>query len=141
MAPTENLPAVLDSATNVIVVVNERRVCTYANAAVERLLGHRPATLVGEDLLGYVHSDDAPSVRATFDELVDTGRASTDEFRLGASDGSWLWFEGRFSPCGDRGGQYVVSATDISQRKALVTDRRRIERRLQQLTENTNNAL
>jgi len=141
MAPTENLPAVLDSATNVIVVVNERRVCTYANAAVERLLGHRPATLVGEDLLGYVHSDDAPSVRATFDELVDAGRASTAEFRLGASDGSWLWFEGRFSPCGDRGGQYVVSATDISQRKALVTDRRRIERRLQQLTENTNNAL
>lgn len=143
MNDPETLRALLDRTPDKIVVVDDDGVCSYANAAVERLLGYQPAELVGEDLFAYVHEDDLADVRAAFDAVVDGDRrTATVEFRFGASDGSWVWVESRVADDGNSAVDgYVISSRDISDRKRAEASRKRAENRLATLTANTQDAL
>ena len=134
--------ALLDHTTNAMLVVDERSVCSYANAAVERCLGYSPSELVGSRLLEYVHPDDG-ALAAALEALGDDGTdATTAEFRLRDRDGDWRWFESRVAIPGDAPVDgYVVSAREITERKRAIERQERIERRFEQLSENTNDVL
>lgn len=98
---------------------------SYADAAVERLLGHSPDALVGRDALECVHPSARERVRAAVEPLAgsDGGRTETLEYRYWTAAGGWVRLEGRLSPASDDGrGGYVDAARDV-------TDRNRAEER------------
>jgi PAS domain S-box-containing protein len=49
------LEAVLNNASVAIFVMNEQRLCTYMNAAAERLTGYAPAEVIGRSLHEVIH--------------------------------------------------------------------------------------
>lgn len=78
------------NASDLILVSDGRGVIRYASPSVERVLGHRPETLVGKSLLDLIHPEDEARVRATEAEIrKKSGVSQAVEFRVRHANGSW----------------------------------------------------
>lgn len=94
----ELFTTLIENAFDVIIIVDPRgRIC-YANPSVERVLGYPPADLIGEELPGRLHPDDAPIVEGYFEKVRsgahDTAKESLQvEVRVRHKDDSWRVLE------------------------------------------------
>lgn len=117
---------------------------TYANGAVERILGYEPAELVGDSAFDYVHPEDVDEVREQFSETVgsDAYTSGSLEYRFRAADDSWVWLESRMSNVTDPSlDGYVVSSRDVTDRVTAERECQAVTDRLSELSETTSDVL
>ena len=126
MSRSEPYGLLLDQAQDKVALLDESGTFTYANAAVERIVGYEPDELVGTNAFEYVHSDDRERVRRTFEGAIRTDGFTevTVEYRHRARDGSWVWLESRMSNLTDDAlDGFVISSRDVTERVRAERDR------------------
>jgi len=119
MATPDSPGVLLDHARDKIAVLDGQGRFTYVNAALRRITGREPSSLVGESAFESIHPEDRERVRATFEQTVagEQPAESTTAYRFRTADGSWVWFESRMSDVPDEGlNGYVVSSRDVTDR-------------------------
>ncbi|HEX2032362.1 MAG TPA: PAS domain S-box protein [Actinomycetota bacterium] len=123
--------SLIDNALDIIATLDEGLHVTYASPSVQRVLGYRPEELRGRNIVDLIHPHDVASVQDAFDRRAeDRGEGVAMEVRVRHAGGSWRLIEGigrnLLSDPAVRG--IVVNARDV-------TERKRIEERLQVLSE------
>ena len=90
--------------------------------AVEVLLGHDPASLLGQNFAAFIHPDDLQACLAAVAAALDGEPSSSFRARFRAADDSYRLFEGTVSPGRGSDGEvsYLVSnSRDVTERVAL----------------------
>jgi PAS domain S-box-containing protein len=144
MSRSLSLGVLLDHARDKVMLVDKRGTVTYANSALERILGVSPAAFEGENVFDYIHPDDIEAVRAAFQETIasTTFIETTCEYRCRAADGSWVWLESRMSNLtDDELDGYVVSSRDITDRVSAQREQEAVTKRLHELAATTGDVL
>ena len=118
--------ALTENSLDVLSILNREGVFTYVSPSVERVLGHAPVELTGQNAFARVHPDDLPPTMEVFQAILD-GRQRTAkmEFRFQHKEGDWRHLE-MFA-------QHRLDDADVDgiiAHSRDVTDRRRIEEEL-----------
>ena len=117
--------ALIEAATDMVSIVGSDGRLRYQSPSVERVLGHEPAAMIGQDPLDYVHPDDRALAVAAFTEIREVGESRPIEVRMRRIDGTWRVIQGagtnRLDDPDIQG--IVVNSRDV-------TDRRRAEEAL-----------
>jgi PAS domain S-box-containing protein len=128
----ERYRTLVEASSDLIAIVDSDGTITYANGAVETILGYDPDEVIGETGDEYAHPKDRDSVTETFEAVrsgVDESR--TVEFRARCVDGSWCWIEATMQNLLDDVGGIVVNGRDITERtereRELATTKERME--------------
>ena len=90
--------------------------------AVEVLLGHDPASLLGQNFAAFIHPDDLQPCLAAVAAALDGAPSSSFRARFRAADDSYRLFEGTVSPGRGSDGEvsYLVSnSRDVTEQVAL----------------------
>ena len=113
------LQAVLDSAADVITVVNRGGAILSQSHAVRRVLGYGPDEMVGERFFDLVHPDDLAAVHAAFFNVIEEFLTeATVEFRHRTRDGSFRMVEATISRLRDvSGASVVLTCRDMTRRR------------------------
>jgi PAS domain S-box-containing protein len=86
--------SLVQNASDLVTVVDARGTIRYQSASSEQMLGIPSADLLGTNLFDAVHEEDAPSLRATLDDLLAHPSAvARVEYRVRTGDGSWRHVE------------------------------------------------
>ena len=113
--------SLVQNSMDITAVLGPDGIISYISPSSLRLLGYAPeGELVGRNLFSFLHPEDIPRVRSTFDRLVqDPTSTAAPEFRLKCADGHYAYYEGvgtnllaEPSVAG-----LVINARDISERK------------------------
>jgi diguanylate cyclase (GGDEF)-like protein/PAS domain S-box-containing protein len=120
--------ALVEHASDVVLVVDAAGVIVEASPSVAHRLGHLPETLVGRALTDLITPDDQTLVQADFARI--TGPSTVEgrprpsapcEWRVMHADGAWRWLEvlctNLVRDPAVRG--VVINGRDVSERKAL----------------------
>jgi PAS domain S-box-containing protein len=90
----ERFRALVEKSRDGILLVDERSVIRYATPAVRTVLGRAPESVVGHEVLEFVHPNDRPAARLRLAySLSHPGEDVPHSFRAGAADGSWRAIE------------------------------------------------
>ena len=127
------LRALVDNASDIILVLSGDGSITYANAAAEQVLGWDLAESLGSNALDLVHPDDADVVLGSFARTADAPGLNVPlEFKVAHADGSWVPVEAvannRLDDPAVQG--IVIHVRDIRVRKATQERVQRGERQL-----------
>jgi PAS domain S-box-containing protein len=84
-----------EQSSDIIIIVNQKGIITYANPAIERALGFKAEERLGASGFERIHPDDLNYLTDVFDTLVRDTNAPVQrsEMRLRHKDGSWRTFE------------------------------------------------
>ena len=86
--------ALVENSSDIVLVVDDERLITFASPAVHRLLGLPEQSLMGTHPARWVHADDWPDVARVLDNSTQTGEhAGEIEVRIRHVDGTYRWFE------------------------------------------------
>jgi diguanylate cyclase (GGDEF)-like protein/PAS domain S-box-containing protein len=113
----ERFEALVQDSSDVIAVLDRTGTVISVSAAVERVMGYSPDSLVGTNYHALVHSDDVRRLRAAFvQEQVDHRRT---EVRVLHADGSWRWHDMALRNLNDRPAVsgWVINHHDITERR------------------------
>lgn len=117
----EHFHALIDSALDIVVLLDQEGHITYESPSVERVTGRRLGERTGRSFFEYIHAEDQTAVRAVFrDILAAPATVAVTEFRLATSAGSWAHIEAiakNLLALPSVAG-IVVNARDITPRKA-----------------------
>ncbi|HEY5800365.1 MAG TPA: PAS domain S-box protein [Burkholderiaceae bacterium] len=121
-APAEQIfLAVVESAFDSIIITDADGSVAYANPASRNLFGVAPAELIGRNVLGLMHPDDAAKVAPVLRERasdIGIGKPATLDTRIRHSTGKWLIAENVVTKLDLPDGRgIVISSRDISDRK------------------------
>lgn len=144
MPQSASLGVLLDHTQDKIVILDDDGRYTYANAAVERILGYTPDEIVGLNAFEQIHPDDVDEARSAFERTISSEMytETTVDLRYESKDGSWVWLESRMSNVTDEQlDGYVVSSRHVSDRIEAQRERREIATRLEQLAATTGDVL
>jgi two-component system CheB/CheR fusion protein len=84
------LHAVIESAADVITVVNRGGTILSQSRPVARVLGYEPEEMVGADFFDHILDEDLPAVHAAFFNVIEgIQEHATVQFSHRARDGSW----------------------------------------------------
>jgi PAS domain S-box-containing protein len=111
--------SLIESTTDVIMIVLPDGTTSYVSPSMERALGYRPDECVGVPVLERVHPDDLPAVRREFSGTTTMyGKSMSLEFRVQHKDGSWRTMEvtGRNLIHNPVIGGLVLSWRDVTER-------------------------
>ncbi|CDK41157.1 multi-sensor signal transduction histidine kinase [Halorubrum sp. AJ67] len=131
--------AFVEHSSDIVAALDANGTFQYVSPSVERILGHDPEEMIGENAFSYVHSDDREAVFGLFEETLDSeSPTSPIEYRLRCADGGYRWVGSvGNSRLDDRAvGRYVVNTRDVSDRK----ERERTLARLREWTRELNYA-
>ena len=93
-ATLRELQIVTDNVNDVISWTDLRGVHTYVSPSVERVLGYRPAELIGVSRGGLVAREDRGLLRDALGRmLADPERSEIINYRVRHKDGRWIWFQ------------------------------------------------
>ena len=122
--------ALIENSADAIALFSADATWEYASPSTERLLGYHPDTLIGRNGFDLVHPDDTESAtRLLIECLQKPHQLVVGELRLRRQDGTWLWIEMRgqnllAEPTVEA---IVVNYQDITEKKAAIADRLRLE--------------
>ncbi|MHB8732155.1 MAG: GAF domain-containing protein [bacterium] len=86
--------ALVENASDGIVLIRADRTVVYASPSVARMLGYSPDEIVGRKSLSFYHPDDAVRLAQFNAHLLGRpGNHIAAELRLRHKDGSWRWVE------------------------------------------------
>ncbi len=112
--------AFIEHSSDIVSVLDEFGRFQYLSPSTERILGHTPEEMMGDDAFEYVHPDDREAIVETFEESLEHGSTSpTVEYRLRRADGEYQWVESIGTNLLDEYGVhgYVINTRDVSERK------------------------
>ncbi len=114
--------SLVQNSWDVITIVDEDGKITYQSSSVERVFGHAPEEMVGEDLISWLHPDDADELMRYLDSR-NSGREASGlvQTRMRHKDGGWRVGESAVrNLCADPGVRgLVLNTRDASERVAL----------------------
>ncbi len=137
----EHFQALIENASDLIVILNPDYTIAYVSPSVERILGYTVAAVTGAKIADFVEPQDLPNFIAATDFRSQTPGSSTSlmQVRVRHADGSWRTLEGIGSNLLDqpavRG--LVINARDITARKRAEEALRESERRFRNLADNS----
>jgi two-component system cell cycle sensor histidine kinase/response regulator CckA len=140
----EHFRAVIENASDIIMILNADGTIRYGSPSVERLLGYEPQDFLGRTPSEFVHPDDLPVVRNAFIRSVrELGITLQIEFRLRHQDGSWRVVEAIGNNLLDAPAVtgIVVNARDVTERKQAEAALREQTHALRESEELLNNIL
>lgn len=115
--------SLIENAQDIITVLDHKGIIRYSSPSGERILGYRPAELVGKNSFEMVHENDVKKVREIFEEVIATqGQRKTAEFRFEHKNGDWVYLESIAKNVHDSqdGPIVVVNSRDVTQRKDII---------------------
>ena len=90
----ERFRALVQNATDVVVVLDAAGTVQYASPSARRVLGYDPDAVIGLNVFTLIHPDDVPRLIEIFAGVVGrSGPFGTVEFRVRHADGSWRYVE------------------------------------------------
>ena len=115
--------SLVNNSSDLITVLGPDGTIAYQSPSVQRVLGRRPADLVGTALGDLVHPDDRHDVSVSLTELVEAAPGATANFgcRLQHKDGSWRHVESICTNLADdpRVHGLVVNLRDVTEQAGL----------------------
>ncbi len=111
--------AILEGASDIIVVVDRDGAITYESPAAARILGYPPGSLLGRSPFDLVHPDDRQRIQNDLREVSENVNPNTpSSFRYRRADGTWAHLEAIGSNRLDDPdvAGLVICARDISER-------------------------
>ncbi len=123
----ERLRALVENASDLIIVLNQDGTLRYSSPAVESLLGYTAAAVAGKSIYEFVHPEDLQSAMQAMAQRLEHPDvpAGRMEIRARHADGSWRSLEGR-------GGNLLTnqSVAGIVLNFRDITERKRVEEQL-----------
>lgn len=112
--------ALVENASDLLVLIDPTGTVRYASPAVERVLGHTPGSLDGGDVLELVHPDDLETAYAMAATVLDSAQSKISVLRIAHGDGSYRHLEVTAKNLIDNPAVsgIVLNATDITDRVA-----------------------
>lgn len=91
----------------------------YLSSKHKDVLGYEPKEFIGRSVFELVHPEDAPSVMAEFQKIIETSVSGSAVYRYRHRDGSWLWFEATGRPYVTIDGKtrILIFSREITERK------------------------
>ena len=91
----------------------------YLSSKHKDVLGYEPKEFIGRSVFELVHPEDAPSVMAEFQKIIETSVSGSAVYRYRHRDGSWLWFEATGRPYVTLDGKtrILIFSREITERK------------------------
>ena len=131
--------SLVQSASDVIVILDANATIRYASPAVERVLGFEPEEVVGAKAYDYIAPGDIEQASSIFAEILSKpGDCLPFEFRVPHKDGSWRFFECTANNLLDdpsvRG--VVITERDVTERKRAEVRLREAEEKHRSIFEN-----
>jgi PAS domain S-box-containing protein len=115
--------SLVNNSSDLITVLAPDGTIAYQSPSVQRMLGRRPAELVGTALGDLVHPDDQHDVSVSLTKLVEAAPGATANFgcRLRHKDGSWRHVESVCTNLADdpRVNGLVLNIRDVTEQAAL----------------------
>jgi PAS domain S-box-containing protein len=115
--------SLVNNSSDLITVLAPDGTIAYQSPSVQRILGRRPADLVGTALGDLVHPDDQQDVSASLTKLVEAAPGATANFgcRLQHNDGSWRHVESVCTNLADdpRVHGLVLNIRDVTEQAGL----------------------
>jgi PAS domain S-box-containing protein len=115
--------SLVNNSSDLITVLAPDGTIAYQSPSVQRVLGRRPADLVGTALGDLVHPDDQHDVNVSLTKLVEAAPGATANFgcRLEHEDGSWRHVESICTNLADdpRVHGLVLNIRDVTEQAAL----------------------
>ena len=117
----EHLRLVMEMSPQGMFTTDLTGLCTYTNAAWQRVTGLTLAQSLGTGLRNILHPDDAQGVLAQRRAALDQGGVHTSEHRYQRADGSVVWVRGHLTLLRRHGSpeSYVGTVEDITERRRL----------------------
>ena len=136
----ERFRSIIQSSSDIIMVLDEQGILTYQSPSTERILGYPPGYFIGRSPMAMVHPDDIDRVAKDLADVVQFANDGLPSaFRFRKADGTWLDLEAlgsnQLHNPGIRG--IVITARDITERKSALEALRAGEERFRLITENT----
>ena len=125
---------IIEHGFDMVGLVNEQAVFTYAGGATQHTLGYRPDEMVGRSAFDFVHPDDLEMALSYFALLGTQDVISIPDFRFRTASGKWRWLETTLNAYRqDATKIFVVNSRDITERKLSCLAHAESEQRLQVL--------
>ncbi len=121
--------ALVQEASDIVIVFESGGGLRYANPAVERILGRPVESYAAGLRLDIVHPDDLDTVVRTWTAVTEmAGAQFRITYRCRNADGAWVWLEGIATNLIDLPavGGVVLNARDASEQKRLEAELRRL---------------
>ena len=118
----------IESASDLVTLVDAHGVVRFQGPSSERLLGYTPEEMTSGPTSERIHPDDVPRVAAAIDRALTSPGASTSvEYRFRHKDGSWRTLQSIGRGIADSSGESVVVLNSRD-----VTEHRELEQQLRQ---------
>lgn len=119
----ERLRRLVQSSSDLIVMLDGVGVVTYENPAVQRVLGHESGRSIGRHPFDLVHPDDVDRLRRAVLEQLAGGSAEVLECRVRRADGNWCDLEVTLSNLiDDPAAGLLAVGRDVTERKRALAD-------------------
>jgi PAS domain S-box-containing protein len=108
--------ALVDTAPDLIAIINSEMMIVYANATIRKVLGLDPKALVGKNIKDYIHGDDIPVLIEATTRVISGGTTKVTVLRVKHFGGNWRWLEchGVLVIDAEKNRMLVVHALDIT---------------------------
>jgi len=141
LATTEPRPfnhVLIEQGFDMVAVLDRQGVYTYVGGATERVLGYRPAEMLGQPGLDFVHPEDLPAVRASLAALCTQAVLAMPEFRFRAANGEWKWLQSTASSqlANPEIQAFTLSSRDVTEQRRKECELAKSEQRFRLLFDN-----
>ena len=112
--------SLVEDGSDIILVIDTEGSIKYVSPSITRVLGYQVADLFGASAFQWIHPEDFPFVRASFEQTISGQNQNIAiEFRIRHQDGSWRVIESMSRPVAYGSGVsgVVVNCRDITERK------------------------
>ncbi|MDD3717571.1 MAG: PAS domain-containing sensor histidine kinase [Actinomycetota bacterium] len=126
----EALNIVLENSHDILAILGKDGIISYISPSVERITGYNRDRLIGTNALETIHPEDMERFLVAFTAgMVKPGKAINMEARYRHVDGTWHFMEAQGINLTDNPvvGGMVVTARDITDRKAVEEELKRSE--------------
>jgi PAS domain S-box-containing protein len=118
----EYFRSLIENALDIITVLDVSGNIHFESPSIEKILGYRPAELVGENVFAFVHPDDLRATQEIFTKLIMTpGSSESIEVRIRHRNGTWRLLEAIGKSITDSANEVrvIVNSRDNTDRKRL----------------------
>ena len=126
----ERYETFVEKSSDVLTHVDEDGTVLYQSPAVEHVFGYEHGETFGDKVFEYAHPDDRERVVEEFYEIMNSPEKDSGEleFRVRASDGSYVWVEAIGTDHRETGtGGFIVNMREITERKEREQELERYE--------------
>ena len=135
----EYFRALIENASDGILIVNSEGIITYHSPSIEQILGFKPEEMIGTVISEFIHPEESPEVMKAVGQLI-RKEVSTQNLELRAQhkDGSWRTVSGIAQNLLDNPavGGVVINYRDITERKQAEERLKESEEKWRSLVEN-----